>query len=68
MARRPPVGDRDKNDRLGRVDPPRGYALGKNRSMKDVLELESELLASEGIDPAWPGFGSKPGKGRESDS
>jgi hypothetical protein len=25
--------------------------------MRDVLDAEAELLRSEGIDPAWPGFG-----------
>lgn len=68
MAKRPPVGSRDEDDRLGRVDPPRGYTLGKDRSMKDVLELEADLLASEGLDPSWPGFEKKPKSRRPSDS
>jgi hypothetical protein len=34
----------------------RGYTLGKDHRMKDVLAVEAELLRSEGVDPAWPGF------------
>jgi hypothetical protein len=34
----------------------RGYSLGKDHQMKDVLAVEAELLRSEGLDPAWPGF------------
>lgn len=34
----------------------RGYSLGKDHRMKDVLAIEAELLSSEGIDPTWPGF------------
>lgn len=25
-------------------------------TMKDVLRIDAEILASEGIDPGWPGF------------
>lgn len=35
---------------------PPDYVLGKDQSMEDVLAVEAELLRSEGIDPAWPGF------------
>jgi hypothetical protein len=31
--------------------------LGKDQQVQDVLAVEAELLRSEGIDPAWPGFG-----------
>jgi hypothetical protein len=41
---------------MGRVKVARGYTLGKDHDMKDVLEVEAELLRSEGVDPAWPGF------------
>jgi len=34
----------------------RGYTLGKDHRMKDVLAVQAELLQSEGVDPAWPGF------------
>lgn len=30
--------------------------LGKDQQAQDVLAVEAELLRSEGIDPAWPGF------------
>jgi hypothetical protein len=30
--------------------------LGKDQQVQDVLAVEAELLRSEGIDPAWPGF------------
>jgi hypothetical protein len=41
------------------MKPPAGYVLGEDRDMKDVLAVEAELLKSEGIDPAWPGFKGK---------
>ncbi|MHB1538097.1 MAG: hypothetical protein ACYCUM_09610 [Solirubrobacteraceae bacterium] len=34
-----------------------GYRLAPGQTVHDVLALEAELLASEGIDPAWPPFG-----------
>ena len=39
-----------------RVKVARGYTLGKDHRMKDVLAVEAELLRSEGLDPVWPGF------------
>jgi hypothetical protein len=30
--------------------------LGEDQQVHDVLAVEAELLRSEGIDPAWPGF------------
>lgn len=42
------------------VKPPKGYALGDDQRIEDVLAVEAELLRSEGINPAWPGFGDKP--------
>lgn len=41
---------------MGRLRRNRGYSLGKDQRMEDVLAVEAELLRSEGIDPAWPGF------------
>jgi hypothetical protein len=35
---------------------PPGYLLPEEKTMKDVLRLDAEILASEGIDPEWPGF------------
>jgi hypothetical protein len=36
-----------------------GYLLSDDMTMKDVLRIDAELLASEGIDPEWPGFEEK---------
>ncbi len=41
---------------MERVEQPAGYMLGENQSVEDVLAVEAELLRSEGLDPAWPGF------------
>jgi hypothetical protein len=41
---------------MERLTPPVGYMLGKDQQVQDVLDVEAELLRSEGIDPAWPGF------------
>lgn len=38
---------------------PPGYLLPEGMTMKDVLRIDAELLASEGLDPRWPGFGEK---------
>jgi hypothetical protein len=35
-----------------------GYVLGENQQVEDVLATDAELLRSEGIEPAWPGFDS----------
>lgn len=35
---------------------PPGYLLPQGKTMQDVLGMEAELLASEGLDPSWPGF------------
>jgi len=35
-----------------------GYVLGENQQVEDVLAADAELLRSEGIEPAWPGFGN----------
>lgn len=35
---------------------PPGYLLPDHMTMGDVLRLDAELLAGEGIDPDWPGF------------
>jgi hypothetical protein len=36
--------------------PPTGYVLTDEEAVKEILEVEAELLRSEGIDPRWPGF------------
>jgi len=38
---------------------PPGYLLPDEMTMKDVLRIDAEILASEGIDPKWPGFGKR---------
>ncbi len=38
---------------------PPGYLLPEGMTMKDVLRMDAELLAREGIDPEWPGFEEK---------
>jgi hypothetical protein len=38
---------------------PVGYVLGEGRRAEDVLAVQADLLRSEGIDPAWPGFDEK---------
>jgi hypothetical protein len=43
----------------------RGYTLGKDHQMKDVLAVEAELLRSEGLDPAWPGFEADPKRSKK---
>jgi hypothetical protein len=32
------------------------YVLGEGQTVNDVLRINAELLASEGLDPKWPGF------------
>jgi len=46
---------------VGRIEIPKGYVLGENQTVEDVLAVEAELLRSEGIDPAWPGFDEERG-------
>jgi len=45
-----------QNDQPERLAQPYGYRLGQGQSAEDVLEIQAELLHSEGIDPTWPGF------------
>lgn len=45
---------------MDEVKPPKGYVLGNDQTIEDVLAVEAELLRSEGIDPRWPGFGDNP--------
>jgi len=41
---------------MERVEPPKGYVLTSKDALKEILAVAAELLRSEGIDPAWPGF------------
>lgn len=54
------MGRREKDDRMERLRGGTGYSPGPNRTMKDVLKAQSELLRSEGLDPAWPEFKDRP--------
>jgi len=56
MAERRDLQPREEADRVERLSPPVGCMLGKDQQVQDVLAVEAELLRSEGIDPAWPGF------------
>jgi hypothetical protein len=44
---------------MERLKPPVGYMLGADQRAEDILAMQAELLRSEGIDPAWPGFDKK---------
>ena len=46
---------------------PPGYLLPEGKTMLDILRIDAELLASEDIDPKWPGFEDPP-EGSEADS
>ncbi len=39
---------------------PPGYHLPEGKTMQDILRMDAELLASEGLEPEWPGFDKKP--------
>jgi len=41
---------------MERVEPPRGYVLDDKDAVAQIIAVEADLLRSEGIDPAWPGF------------
>lgn len=41
---------------MERVEPPKGYVLEDKAAVLQIMAVEADLLRSEGIDPAWPGF------------
>jgi hypothetical protein len=45
------------SDGVERLKATDGYVLGEDQQVEDVLAVDAELLRSEGIEPAWPGFG-----------
>lgn len=47
---------------MERLEASEGYLLGDDQRVEDVLAVEAELLRSEGIDPAWPGFNERPAR------
>lgn len=46
---------------------PPGYLLPEGKTMQDILRMDADLLASEGIGPEWPGF-EDPSRDSEADS
>jgi hypothetical protein len=44
--------------------PPVGYVLSDEHGMREVLEVEADLLRREGINPEWPGFAEESAPGR----
>lgn len=48
---------------------PRGYVIGDQRRITDLLAMQAELLRSEGLESEWPGFetGDKRGGGKKDD-
>ena len=56
MARRRDLRSDANDDRLDRLTAAKGYLLGANRSVEDVIASDAELLGSEGLDPTWPGL------------
>ena len=49
------------------VERPTGYLIDDDKAAKAILAVEAELLESEGIDPAWPGFQNERGEKRPQD-
>lgn len=41
------------------VEQATGYIVRDREAVDRILRVEADLLRSEGIDPAWPGFGDK---------
>jgi hypothetical protein len=41
---------------MERIKPASGYVVHDRESVEKILAVEAELLRSEGLDPAWPGF------------
>jgi hypothetical protein len=68
MAEQRDPRDRDASDRVDRVARPPGYILENREHVDRLLAVEAELLRSEGIDPAWPGFSESHSRGRRRDS
>ena len=42
---------------------PPGYLLPEGKTMRDILDMDAELLASEGLNPDWSGFDEEPDEG-----
>jgi hypothetical protein len=64
MAKDRDLPPTDESNGMDQLDVPTGYMLGEDQRVEDVLAVEAELLLSEGIDPAWPGFDQKPKRKR----
>ena len=44
---------------------PPGYLLPEGKTMRDILRVDAQLSASEGLDPEWPGIDDKPEEGEK---
>jgi hypothetical protein len=53
---------------MERVKPVTGYVIRDRRSVEQILAVEADLLRSEGIDPAWPGFADDPPEDEDEDA
>jgi hypothetical protein len=56
MAEQRDLQPHAKSHRVVRLTSRSGYTLGEGQRAEDVLAIGADLLRSEGIDPAWPGF------------
>ena len=56
MAGRRDLRAGDEGDGLDRVRVSGVYKVGPNQRITDILEVEDELLRSEGVDPTWVPF------------
>jgi hypothetical protein len=45
---------------MQRLEPASAYIVRDRNSLDKILAVEAELLRSEGVDPAWPGFPGDP--------
>ena len=46
--------------RLDALEQASGYIVRDRAAVSRILAVEADLLRSEGIDPAWPGFDERP--------
>jgi hypothetical protein len=65
MAGRRDIQSARDGDGVDPVSVPEGYMLAEDQRAEDVLAVQAELLRSEGIDPAWPGFEKEHPRGPE---
>lgn len=56
MAKQGDIRPVDESNGMEQLKATDGYVLAEEQCVEDVLAADAELLRSEGIDPAWPGF------------